>query len=100
MKTKTFIYALFFTCILIGFNGCDKEDEFMQVREIAWSSLSEQEKFTVRTDWKNAEVKKETYKDEKVFAVTFPTTEDPLLGPIIVYISQSSLDIIGRGLRM
>ena len=38
MKTKTFIYALFFTCILIGFNGCDKEDEFMQVREIAWSS--------------------------------------------------------------
>jgi hypothetical protein len=84
-------------------SSCKKDkdtDSNTQIREIAWSSLSEQDKSTVIIDWKKAPVTETTYQEKSTYAVSFNTSDDALLGPIIVYIDKSSLIILGRGLRM
>jgi len=84
-------------------SGCKKDnntDSNTQIREIAWSSLSEQDKSTVIIDWQKASVTETTYQEKSTYAVIFNTSDDALLGPIIVYIDKTSLIVLGRGLRM
>lgn len=84
-------------------SSCEKDnitDSYSQIKEIAWSSLSNQEKSTVIVDWKEALVTETMYKEKSTYAVSFKTSDDALLGPIVVYIEQTSLAIIGQGLRM
>ncbi len=84
-------------------SSCKKDndtDSNTQIREIAWSSLSEQDKSTVIIDWKKAPVTETTYQEKSSYAVSFNTSDDALLGPIIVYIDKTSLIVLGRGLRM
>lgn len=101
MKTKNILLFFFSVFMLVGYTGCEKDVSiFMQVKETAWNLLTVQEKSTVNIDWKDAEVKDESYNDENVYAVTFSTTDNALLGPIIVYINKSSLEVVGKGLRM
>ena len=83
-------------------SNCNKENEAdlqLQIREIAWNSLSEQEKLTVIVDWKQAPVSESTYNKKSVYAVRFNTTNDALLGPITVYVDISTKVVLGQALR-
>ena len=83
-------------------SSCKKEketDSNSQVREIAWNSLSEQAKSTVIIDWKQAPVTESTYNQKSVYAVSFNTSDDALLGPIIVYVETSTKVVLGQALR-
>lgn len=84
-------------------SSCKKENDTdlnSQIREIAWNSLSEQDKSTVNIDWKESTVTETTYNEKSAYIVSFNTSDDPLLGPITVYVEKTSLIVIGRGLRM
>jgi len=84
-------------------SACKKEnatDLKMQVREIAWNSLSEQSKSTVTIWWSQATVIETTYNEKNVYAVTFNTSDAALLGPITVYVDKVSLVVLGQALRM
>lgn len=100
MKKRIIILIL----ALIPFiSGCKKNNDTdlnAQIREIAWSSLGEQDKSTVIVDWENAPVVEESYQKKTTCAVLFNTSDDALLGPIIVYVEKTSLVVIGQGLRM
>ncbi len=85
-------------------SSCKKDNETsvdpkLQIREIAWNSLSEQSKSTVIIDWKLAPVNEETYKQKSVYAVSLNTSDDALLGPITVFIDISSKVVLGQALR-
>lgn len=83
-------------------SNCKKDTEpdiNIQVREIAWNSLSVQEKKNVNTDWKLAPVKESTYNGKSAYAVRFNTEDDALLGPIIVYVDTSTNVVLGQDLR-
>ena len=85
------------------FSNCKKEnatDLNQQIREIAWNSLSEQAKLTVIVDWKLAVVSESTYNQKSAYAVSFNTSDEALLGPLIVYIENTSLVVLGQGWRM
>jgi hypothetical protein len=84
-------------------SSCKKNiytDPNTQIREIAWRSLSEQDKITVIIDWKKAPITETTYQEKSTYAVSFNTSDDALLGPIVVYIDKNYLVVLGRGLRM
>jgi len=85
------------------FLGCDKGEEpelYGQIREIAWNYLDDREKSTVITEWSGALVGEGTFQGKVSYAVYFNTTDDALLGPIVVYVDKSSLTVIGQGLRL
>jgi hypothetical protein len=101
LKTMKKLFILFIALIPI-FSNCEKESETyseLQIREIAWNSLSEQEKLTVNVDWKQAPVSESTYKQKRAYAVRFDTTYDALLGPITVYVDISTKVVLGQALR-
>jgi hypothetical protein len=84
------------------FSGCKKDNESdskMQIRAIAWNSLSEHAKLNVIVDWRQAPVIESTYKGKRAYAVCFNTSDDALLGPLTVYIDASSKIVLGQGLR-
>ena len=91
------------TLVIIPFiSNCKKDKEpdlNLQIREIAWNSLSDQQKNTVNIDWKQAPVTESTYNQKSAFAVIFNTSNDALLGPIIVYVETSSKVVLGQVLR-
>ena len=72
----------------------------MQIREIAWNSLSEQAKSTVNMDWKQAPMIESTYNQKSVYAVSFNTSDDALIGPITVYVDISTKVVLGQALRL
>lgn len=82
--------------------GCDKDNDvtYAEIREIAWNSLTSNEKSTVTADWQKAPVAETTYEGKDVYSVTFNTSADALLGPIMVYVDQDSLEVLGQALRM
>ncbi len=98
---KRIMYLLFFIIPFIA--GCEKENSldlhYLQVREVAWNSLSSQERATVITDWKKATVTGTSYQEKSAYSVTFNTRDDALLGPIIVYVDAKTFVVIGQGLR-
>lgn len=84
-------------------SGCKKEnttDSDLQIREIAWNSLDTQAKSTVIVEWKQAVVSESTYNQKSVYAVRFNTSDDALLGPIIVYVDTSTKVVLGQALRL
>ncbi len=99
----------------------------MSNRQIAYASLSEQEKSTI-INWQNGKVEEGVYQSfnksnaivlnsgdkiffgtisstvkliegQKLIAVTFNTTDDALLGPLIVIIEPNYNKVIGGVLR-
>jgi hypothetical protein len=93
---------IFLMSIIVGFLiNCSKDlsptVSVNKYREIAWNSLSDMQKATVITDWKEAHTESCLYWENKrrVICVFFNTTEDALLGPIVVYIDPKSLEVIG-----
>lgn len=99
---KRFLFLVMI--LLIPFiEGCKKDNETdsdLQIREIAWNYLDAQAKATVNVDWGKAPVAETMYNGAKVYAVTFNTTDDALLGPIIVYVDAFSKVVLGETLRM
>ncbi len=77
------------------------QNDEMTYRRIAWESLSEDAQATVTHSWQEARVSNCTYFGDNSAAVcvTFNTTHDPLLGPIVVYIEPVSLKVLGNGPR-
>jgi len=101
MDIKRLVILIFL--ILPFISGCKKQndsDSFSQVREAAWNSLSVQEKGTIIGEWKKAPVTDATYQGKITYAVTFNTSDEALLGPIIVYVDRSTLVVLGKGLRL
>ena len=83
-------------------SNCKKEnttDSILRIREIAWNSLDEQAKSTVIVDWKQAIVSESTYNQKSVYAVSFNTLQDALLGPITVYVDTATKAVLGQALR-
>jgi hypothetical protein len=86
-------------------SGCKKENEKdpmlsdIQIREIAWNSLSIYDKSTVIVDWHQVPVTKSIFNGIRAYAVTFNTSMDALLGPITVHVSTSTKVVIGQDMR-
>lgn len=83
-------------------SSCKKDnspDPNYSIREIAWNSLTAQQKSTVRVDWKQSPVVQTTYNAKSAYSVRFNTTDDALLGPIVVYIDSTTKVVLGQALR-
>jgi hypothetical protein len=78
----------------------DQIDPYNQIREIAWNSLDTQQKSTVSIEWKDAKVELTTYQSKSAYSVIFQTTDEAILGPIIIYVDSSSNAVLGMGLRL
>ena len=86
------------------------EKVYMEMREIAWTSLDDTAKETVIGNWKDAKVTEESVIPEvqlngeekpiKVMKVEFNTSQDRFLGPIGIYIAPSTKEIVSRDIRM
>jgi len=92
-------------CLLstIFFFSCEKNedsDQLMDIRYIAWQYLSDQSKSTVTINWMNAPVTETEYIGLDAYAVSFKTSEDAVLGPLIIYIDKYSKIVIGTTKRM
>lgn len=87
------------------FLACKKESETdtdlttMQIREVAWNYLDAQQKSTVNVDWKQAPVAESNYNGVNAYVVSFNTTEDALLGPIMVYVDMAGKVALGQAMR-
>lgn len=93
-------YLILFLVVISFVSSCTRDDDSdMKIREIAWNSIDEQQKETVLIDWRYAPITEPTYEGKRVYAVTFNTSDDPILGPIILYISKRSLAVVGYGAR-
>lgn len=122
---KNLILFLFILSLSFIVLGCinekqvDPEDSlsevekvYMEMREIAWASLSDTDKETVLGNWKDAKVTKEKLsvnhevqpnndgKQIKIMKVIFNTSRDRFLGPIAIYINPNTNKIISRDVRM
>ncbi len=94
--------VIFFVVLVPLFTSCGKDNDtdlYHQIRETAWNSLSSTEKATVTVSWEKATVSETVYQQKDVYAVTFNTSEDPLLGPIVVYLDKNTLEVLGNGYR-
>ena len=91
---KIFLLAIFFSFFAIS--ACSNEDaeqnDLMKAREVAYNSLSEAEKATVITNWKEAEVR---IFESGQYLVLFNTTQDALLGPIGVLVNAVTFIVEG-----
>lgn len=94
------ISLMLLLCLILS--SCSKENiPESEIREIAWSSLSEAEKSTITVDWRAVPVADTTYHDTRAYSVTFSTSVDNmlLLGPIVIYVDFETKAVLGRGLR-
>jgi len=92
------MYAVCFLLVLVSCQHDDINDN-SQIRKIAWNSLPAGEQATVTTRWQEARVTSEVYQNRSVYAVLFNTTNDSLLGPIIVYVSKVPTHVVGYAPR-
>ncbi len=104
---KAVLIAIICVAVMAGFfQGCKGHDALtyddMFYREVAWNAMTEQEKLTVTHDWKDAAVELSVYweTEQPAMSVTFNTTDDPLLGPIIAYIEPDTKELLGFALRL
>ena len=123
-----------FLFLVITFIRCSEKSNFllpvdkMEYRKIAYESLSDEEKGTLTTDWKEAEVTQGKYlfennidwivfdpgnksgfvlmkpevvliNNQPLVLVIFNTKVDALLGPIGLIIEPGTKDVIGGFLR-
>jgi hypothetical protein len=93
MKTS-YIYLLFFS-IILSFSSCqdkdDQEADFSKIREIAYNYLDDISKETIIGDWRKATVRK---MGNGNYEVLFNTSQDALLGPILLEIDGETREVI------
>jgi len=99
---KRIVFTILFIIPFLA--GCEKEDsqdlQLLHIREVAWNSLSSQQRASVISDWNKALVSETRYEEKTAYSVTFHTKDDALLGPIIVYVDATTYVVLGYGLRM
>ncbi len=123
-----------FSLLVLIFISCSEKSNFvlpvdqMEYRKIAYENLSDEEKGTLTTDWKEAEVKRGNYlfkdninwivfdtgdksgfslmrsnvvliNNQPLVLVIFHTNVDALLGPIALIIEPGTKEIVGGFLR-
>lgn len=123
-----------FSLLVLIFISCSEKSNFvlpvdqMEYRKIAYENLSDEEKGTLTTDWKEAEVKRGNYlfkdninwivfdtgdksgfslmrsnvvliNNQPLVLVIFHTNVDALLGPIALIIEPGAKEIVGGFLR-
>lgn len=96
---------ILFLALIPFISSCKKDNETaydpnLQIKEIAWNSLSQQEKSTVTIDWKQAPVSEATYNQKSAYAVSLNTSDEALLGPITVYVDIANKAVLGQALRL
>jgi hypothetical protein len=102
MKAFRVALLLFVVAINAVMPGCKGEDccsAPIDYREIAWNSISNAERETVNINWKDAKVEETTFNNKPVYSVLFTTSQDALLGPLIIYIDPVSKQVVGKGAR-
>lgn len=92
------LYSLFLLLVLVSCKNDDVNGDQV-ARKVAWNSLEASVQSTVITPWQEATVTSETYQGRNVYAVRFNTVDDPLLGPIVVYVSKVSMHVVGYAPR-
>lgn len=88
--------------VCFSFTQCTKEEpksKELQIRENAWNALTEQQKSTITTEWKNAPIIESTFNNTPAYRVTYQTTDNALLGPITVYVDKDTYEYLGQDLR-
>lgn len=99
---KRIVFTILFIIPFLA--GCEKKDsqdlQLLYIREVAWNSLSSQQRASVISDWNKALVSETRYEEKTAYSVTFHTKDDALLGPIIVYVDATTFVVLGYGLRM
>jgi hypothetical protein len=88
-----------FLIIFVAMLGCESKinsvtGDDMEYRTIAWNHITEQEKATVTGDWRAAKVQTTQWNDKTAVSVTFNTTDDALLGPIVVVIDPPTKKVV------
>jgi uncharacterized protein YcfL len=96
---KIVLFIILFSFFAVS--GCSNEDDesqnnIMKAREVAWNSLSAEQQATVITNWQEANVE---IKEDGTYHVRFNTTDDPLLGPIVVFVNSQTFEIEGYAPR-
>ncbi|KQC00280.1 hypothetical protein [Pedobacter sp. Hv1] len=87
---------------LMSMTACKKDKTEItdqEYRTIAWNYLNATQKATVNTNWETAPVLRPSAENPESVSVRFGTTQDALLGPIMVYISIQDKTKIGIGGR-
>ncbi|MCI0696154.1 hypothetical protein L0337_29650 [candidate division KSB1 bacterium] len=79
--------------------GCESKinsvtGDDMEFRTIAWNYITEPEKATVTGDWRTAKVQTTQWNDKTAVSVTFNTTDDALLGPIVIMIDPPTKKVV------
>ena len=101
----TISFRLLLLTVLLRGCACDRNPAASspdyKYRRSAWESLSNEERSTVTGIWQRTPVESCNYCEtgQSAICVTFNTTMDALLGPIVVYIEPDSYEILGYALR-
>ena len=94
-RQSNFAVLILFAAML----GCEPKtnsanDDDMEYRTIAWNYITEPEKATVTGDWHAARVQVTPWNDKTAVSVTFNTTNDALLGPIVIMIDAPTKKVV------
>lgn len=91
---KSILYLFLFS-FFFGLASCqdkdDQEADFSKIREIAYNYLDENTKQTIIGNWKEAIVRK---MGNGNYEVLFNTSQDALLGPILIEIDGETREVI------
>jgi hypothetical protein len=108
------VLAIIFSALLLVFVKPQIKQETkttIDVRKIAWNSLSNSERKEVIGNWEDAAVSKViadkkrfglvdlSYEGKEVTMVTFQSIRSALLGNISILVDEKSKEVIGGGLR-
>lgn len=90
-RQSNFALLIIFAAML----GCEPkvnraDDDDIEYRTIAWNSITEQEQATVTGDWRAAKVENKRWNGQDAVSVTFNTTFDALLGPIVIIVDPQT----------
>ncbi|MCM3784794.1 hypothetical protein M3231_17650 [Neobacillus mesonae] len=114
---KKILMFLIVPMVIMSFVGCSNAkpptEDVTDLRQAAWSSLSENAKEEVVGDWKFANVERvelnvlpivqsggKPPQVDNLYRVTFKTNRDEFLGPIQVYVDGDSKEIVSYGARL
>ncbi|MGH7454184.1 MAG: hypothetical protein ACRENG_22715 [bacterium] len=94
-RQSNFAVLVLFAAML----GCESKinsvtGDDMKYRTIAWNHIDAQEKATVTGDWRTARVQNTQWNDKTAVSVTFNTTDDALLGPIVIMIDPPTKKVV------
>lgn len=91
---KSILYLILFSFFFSLASCQDKDDQeadFSKIREIAYNYLDESSRQTIIGNWKEAIVRK---MGNGNYEVLFNTSQDALLGPILIEIDGETREVI------